>query len=379
MTRRGYPFPPSTPHRVRRRIEHADFHTTWRSELRLWNSTTLRVAATTLLVLLLALPVIADSVWLRIATVALITAIGAMSLTLLTGVAGQLSLGHAAFIGVGAYSAAFVTDVVAISFWWSLPLAMALTGVLGLAVAPIALRVRGLYLAVVTLGLVFLFQHLFRNWTSVTGGVGGARVEAPTIFGIDLLRGGELGGVTVQPFQGFYLVALLAALTTYLVLRNLTRSQMGRDMAAVRDDDLAAAVVGVRVFRAKAHAFVVSSAFAGLAGTLLGGLQRFVGYDQWGLHLSIEYLVMVVLGGIGVIGAAAVGAVFVTVMPELLDRIAPVVPLLTAEGVDGLTPARASVILFGVLVAGVMVAEPSGMYGLWVRVKRYFTSWPFTY
>ena len=372
----GFPFPPRQG-RWRPRLAHADFHTSWRSELRLWNSSVKRYAMLVATLVLLAAPVVLDRVWLRVLVLSLIAGIAAMSLNLLTGVAGQLSLGHAAFVGMGAYTAAFVTGNLEVSFWWSLPAAMLVAGAAGLALSPVALRVRGLYLAVVTLGLVFLAQHLFRNWETVTGGVGGARIATPTLFGIDLIRGGEVGPITLTQNQGYYLVVLVVTGVSYVLLRNVVRGRTGRDFAAVRDNDLAAGVVGVNVFGAKVRAFVLSSAFAGLSGALLGGFLRFINYDQWNLLLSVEFLVMVALGGTGILGAALFGALFVTAVPEVLDHLAPRIPWLTEAGA-GLTPPRASAILFGLLLAVVIVAEPLGLYGLWLRVRRYLTTWPFT-
>ncbi len=373
----GFPFPPKAARRFRPRLRHADFHTSWRSEMRLWNSTAKRIAIVLTVLVLLAAPMVLDRAWLRVLVLALISGIAAMSLNLLTGVAGQLSLGHAAFVGMGAYTAAFVTGNLELNFWWSLPAAMALTGFAGLLLSPVALRVRGLYLAVVTLGVVFVSQHLFRNWTSVTGGVGGARIETPTLFGVDLIRGGELGPITLTQNQGYYLVVLVITAASYLALRNLVRGRTGRDFAAVRDNDLAAGVVGVGVFGAKVRAFVISSAFAGLSGALLGGFLRFINYDQWNLLLSVEFLVMVALGGTGILGAALLGALFVTAVPEVLDHLAPRIPWLSEAGA-GLTPPRASAILFGLLLALVIVAEPLGLYGLWLRIKKYLITWPFT-
>jgi branched-chain amino acid transport system permease protein len=372
----GFPFPPRRGAWRRPRLAHADFHTSWRSELRLWNSTAKRATMVVATLVLLAAPVLLDRVWLRVLVLSLIAGIAAMSLNLLTGVAGQLSLGHAAFVGMGAYTAAFVTGNLEAAFWWSLPASMAVAGLAGLVLAPVALRVRGLYLAVVTLGLVFLSQHLFRNWTTVTGGVGGARIETPTLFGVDLIRGGELGPITLTQNQGYYLVVLVITGASYLLLRNIVRGRTGRDMAAVRDNDLAAGVVGVGVFGAKVRAFVISSAFAGLSGALLGGFLRFINYDQWSLLLSVEFLVMVALGGTGILGAALLGALFVTLVPEILDQLAPHIPWLSEAG-TGLTPPRASAILFGLLLALVIVVEPLGLYGLWLRIRRYLTTWPF--
>jgi branched-chain amino acid transport system permease protein len=161
------------------------------------------------------------------------------------------------------------------------------------------------------------------------------------------------------------------------VAKNIMRSSVGRNFAAVRDQDIAAGVVGVNPFVVKTQAFVISSAMAGVAGALLGGYLRFVNLEQWGLHLSTQYLAMVVIGGIGVPAGAVLGAVFVTGLPEVINRSEGIFGFLSSDGATGLTAERLSAVIYGLLLTLVMVVEPQGLFGLWRRVHTYFTNWPF--
>lgn len=373
----GFPWPPRAARRLPR-LQHANFHTEWRTEMALLNSTAKRIVAAVALLLAVALPFLIDGNLLRITILAAIAGIGAIALSLISGVAGQLSLGHAAFLGLGAYSAAYITSNLELHFFVALPVAAAVAGLAGTILAPMALRLRGLYLAVVTLAFVLVMQHVYRNAEPITGGVGGTRIESPTIAGVSLTRGGELLGIDFPGPTLYYFLVLLLLLATIIGVKNLLRSRMGRDFAAVRDHDIAAGVVGVRVFAATTRAFVISSAIAGVAGALMGGLLRFTNYSQWGMLLSVDYLAMVILGGLGTVAGPVLGAVFVTFMPEVLDQIAPMVPFISEEVGQGLTPQRTSRLLYGVLLAAVMVFEPLGLYGIWLRIRIYFMTWPFS-
>ncbi len=373
----GFPWPPRPTRRLPR-LKHADFHTSWRSEVALLNSTAKRIVAVVALAGLAVLPFLLSGTLLRVAISAGIAAIGAIGLTLVAGVAGQLSLGHAAFLGIGAYTAAYVTGTLGWSFFWALPLAAVVAGIAGLVLAPMALRLRGLYLAVVTLAFVIVMQHVFRNATFLTGGVGGTRITSPSIAGVDFVRGGTLAGIRFAPSVLYYFVVLVVALLVVVATKNLLRSRMGRMFASVRDHDIAAGVVGVNVFAAKTRAFVISSAITGIAGALFGGFIRFTNFEQWNLLLSIDYLAMAIIGGLGTVAGAVMGAVFITFLPQLLDGLSPLLPFLSTEPGIGLTAARFSRILYGVLLAAVMVYEPLGLFGIWRRMKTYFTTWPFS-
>lgn len=371
----GFAFPPR--HRRRARLRHSNFHTTWKSEIALANSTTKKVWWAAFLLVAVLVPFNVSSDLTRTLVLALIASTGAIGLNIVSGVAGQLSLGHAGFLGLGAFTAAWVTTNQGWSFWWSLPLGGLVAGLFGLLMAPIALRLRGLYLSVVTLGFVFVMQHLFRTAEGLTGGVSGNRVATPVVGGVDLVRGGEVAGITLGQNVPYYFLALLVAAIAVIITKNLQRTRTGRNFAAIRDHDIAAGVVGVNVFVTKTQAFVISSAMAGVAGALLGGFLRFVTFEQFDLAMSIRYLAMIVLGGLGVVSGGVLGAFFVTLLPEVVDGISGSLPFVSQESGYGLTSERLSTIIYGVLVAGVMVLEPLGLYGLWVKVRNYFSFWPF--
>jgi len=253
-------------------------------------------------------------------------------------------------------------------------------GLVGAAVGPFALRLRGNYLAIVSLGLVFIGLHIWNNWESVTGGASGftgsrdARV-GPLNFG-DL----ELGGQTYTLQQGyFWLVWLIVALTA-LIAKNIVRSRPGRAMQAVRDRDVAAEVVGVNLARYKVAAFAVSSAMAAVAGSLYGAYNGYVHPDEWNLFLAIEFIAIIIVGGVATIFGSVLGALFVAGGPEVISRYAESIPLvswLTDQG--GMSIDTFNQILYGVVIVVFLVLEPHGMAGIWFRVKAYFKTWPFSY
>ncbi len=371
----GFPFPPKGRRRLT--LHHSNFHTTWKSESALVNSTVKKLWWVVFVIVAVLVPFNVSANVTRTLVLALIASIGAIGLNIVGGVAGQLSLGHAGFLGLGAFSAAWVTTNQSWSFWWSLPLAAVVAGLFGLIMAPIALRLRGLYLSVVTLGFVFVMQHVFRTAKGMTGGVQGSRVKVPTVAGVDMIRGGEFAGITFTQNVPYYLLVLAVAGVAVVVTKNLLRTRTGRNFAAIRDHDIAAGVVGVNVFRTKTQAFVISSAMTGVAGALLGGFLRFVTFEQWDLMLSIQYLAMIVLGGLGTVSGAVLGAFFVTLLPDIVNGIGGSLPFVSKQAGYGLTSDRLSTIIYGVLIAVVMVVEPLGLYGLWIRIRNYFTFWPF--
>lgn len=302
-------------------------------------------------------PLRVSDYWLAVLNLAGIAAIGALGLNLLTGYTGQISLGHAAFLGVGAYACASVGGTAGLPFLVWLVVAAAAGGVLGLVVSPFAVRLRGHTLAIVTLVLVFVAQHVFRSWSSLTGGhAGRSDLPAPALPG--------------TPDQGwFWLVWALVAASTLLVA-NAVRSRPGRAMVAVRQSEQAAAVAGVDVARTKAVAFVASGALAAAAGALYGSYKHYVGPEDWSLLLSIQYLAMVLIGGMGTVGGPVLGALFVTGVPRLVEQVSGAIPFV-AEGTGrGLTVAQLNQLLFGVLIVVFVVVEPRGLVALVTRRRR---------
>ena len=262
------------------------------------------LVAAAAVVLYVVLPLRVSDYWLSVLNLAGIAAVGAAGLNLLTGYCGQLSLGHAAFLGTGAYVCAALGVPLAVAV-----VAAALLGAaLALLLTPFAVRLRTHTLAIVTLALVFIGQHVFRVWTSVTGGnAGRSDLPSPHLPG--------------TPDQGwFWLVWPLVGVTTLLVAL-IARGRLGREMVAVRSNEQAAAVIGVDVARTKALAFALSGALAAVAGALYGSYKGYVGPEDWGLLVSIQYLAMVLIGGIGTVRAPVVGALFVTALPRLVEEV----------------------------------------------------------
>ncbi|WP_053748314.1 branched-chain amino acid ABC transporter permease [Streptomyces sp. MMG1533] len=323
-------------------------------------------------VLLCVLPFYLDAFWLRIGLFSLAAAIGAVGLGLLTGTAGQLSLGHAFFLAVGAYGYVWLAGEPGPGLPPALALVLAvlLAGAAGGLFSPVAGRVRGIYLGVATLALVFLGHHVLLTADSVTGGFNGRSV--PPLPGFTdgdpqlVLLGVPFGAAERLWYLGLALFAL-----TWFTARGLLRGRPGRALAALRDSETAAAVMGVHVSRYRSAAFVVSSMYAGLAGVLLALAFRRVVPDYFALALSVDYLAMIVVGGLGSVAGATAGAVFVTALPLLMTRYADQLPLVAAPGTtDGVVgPTEAARYLYGAAIVLVLLYTPDGLRGLTRRLR----------
>ncbi len=331
--------------------------------------------------------------WLTIAILVLIAATGALGLNLLSGFAGQISLGHVFFLGVGAFVGGTVTTeafttLSGVEFWglgmpwWVGVIAGgAVAAVLGVLIGPAAVRLRGLYLSLVTLALVFLGEWLFTApaLEPITGAVRGRRVDAAS-FNIPLVR-----DYVKDESEALYLAALILGIVAFLAGKNIARSRVGRAFQATRDRDIAAEIIGVNVTWAKLTAFGVSSFMAGAAGALLGVfLSNPLGANfggAAGLLISIEYIAMIVIGGIGTVLGAAFGAVFVVALPELVGFLTRQgwLPFVAETGAGSFDDSAFSTILFGLFIVGFLILEPLGLFGLWLRARNYWKGWPFSY
>ena len=357
--------------------------TRYEDDLALFPDTWHKRALALVVVFLVAFPFLADARWLTVGNLALLSIVGAVALMILTGFAGQISLGHAAFLALGAYTTAVLGHHAHLPFWLALPAGGLVAAVVGLAVGPFALRLEGLYLAIVTLGLIFLVNHVLLSLPQWTGGVSGTPVPMHTGFTAaeaadDFGNFGEsltLGPLTVVFEQKLYFVFLLITSLTVLFAVRLRRSNTGRAMMAVRDHDLAAAALGVPPSAVKIRAFALSSFFAGLAGGMFACQQQYITIEPpFDLTLSVQYIAMIVLGGMGTVFGAVAGALAYVILTPLAEATARHLPLLR-----DLTSAQQSTLLFSVLVIAVLLFEPLGLYGLWLRTKRYFAAWPFRY
>lgn len=311
------------------------------------------------------LPFWVDEYWLSTLVFVLIAALGALGLDVLVGRTGQISLGHAFFLLVGAYTGGVLGSNLHLSAAIWIPAAGVIAGIIGAIVAPTASRLRGLYLAIVTIGLVYIGQDVATNVTTVSGGPGGRSLPVP----FDFAKGFTLGKLVINENGLYYYLTLILLALGMLFVRNLGRSRIGRNMAAVRDRELAAAVLGVNVARTKTTAFVVSSVMAGVAGALYGSFLNFVTPGQFDLLLSIQYVIIIVVGGMGSLWGPLLGSIFVVGLPALLQNEAASLPFL-AGGTrsTGIPVTDATDMLYGVLLVVFLLLEPRGIVGLAHRI-----------
>jgi len=289
--------------------------------------------------------------------------VGAHGLNLLTGYTGQISLGHGAFMGVGAYTAGILANL-GVPFWLCLPLAGLMTAAVGMIFGIPSLRLKGLYLAIATMAAQFIIVYAMRNWTSLTGGSAGLGVPSAELFGF----------VFDTDFSFYYLSLTFAAAAT-IYLKNITRTRTGRAFVAVRDRYLAAEVIGVNLFKYRIMSFGISSFMVGIAGGLWAYYITIISDEHFTILLSIRYLAMIIVGGLGSVLGAVFGAVFMTMVPELLKDAISLFQSIDPNAMAYLSPLQT--VVFGLLIVVFLVFEPLGLVEMWRRVKDYFRLWPF--
>jgi branched-chain amino acid transport system permease protein len=319
-----------------------------------------------LILFLLFLPLVADAYVMYVANLIGFAIIGAVGLNILTGFTGQISLGHAAFVGVGGYTAAILMTKLNFSFWLALPCAGFVAAGAGLIIGIPSLRVKGLYLCMATLAAQFIFEFIFIHWESMTHGIRGINIPAPT-----------LGGFALDTEKRFYYLTLVVVVLAVTFARNLIRSKVGRAFVAIRDRDLAAEIMGISLFRYKLTAFAISSFYAGVAGALWVSFMRIVTPEHFPFHLSIQYLAMVIVGGMGSILGSIFGAIFMVLTPEVLNVLSTTLSKMVPAIGQLFIPMKT--VVFGALIVFFLIFEPLGLAEIWRRIKAFFLLWPFSY
>ena len=308
---------------------------------------------------LLAAPWVAPDYWLAQLTFVLIYAVVGLGLMVLAGFTGLFSLGHAAFLGVGAY-----TQAVMVNAGVPFPLALACAGLLSAAVGVVvglpALRVKGIYLGMATLAFGFIVEEALARWEHVTGGNAGLSVKPPA-----------LGSWKLDTQLEFYFVCLIVTVLATLAVLNLLRASTGRAFVAIRDSEISAQSMGIHLARYKTLSFALSAALAGVGGALYAHKIQFLSPDQFGIVQSIDLLLMVVIGGLGSVHGAFLGAIFLIVMPQLIALAKDVLPAAIgqATGLQGT--------VYGVVLIAFVLFEPMGLYGRWLKVRTWFQLFPF--
>jgi len=343
-----------------------DLKESYLEDEKIFQSLFVKIWLAVLLVFLAVFPLLADAYMLYVANLIGFAIIAAVGLNLLTGFTGQISLGHAAFVGVGGYAAAVLITRFGAPFWLALPLAGLVSALIGLVIGIPSLRVKGLYLCIATLASQFILEYVFVHWESVTRGIRGINVPPP-----------RFGGFVFDTEASFYYITLVVMLMCVGFARNLVRTKWGRAFVAVRDRDLAAEIIGINLFRYKLVAFGVSSFYAGIAGGLWVSFMKVVTPEHFPFSLSIQYLAMIIVGGLGTILGSIFGAIFMTLVPELLNVLTGTTKHFF-PGMEQLFIPMKDVI-FGMLIVGFLVFEPHGLAEIWHRIKNFFTLWPFSY
>ena len=342
------------------------FRVSYRADERIFDTVTPIVGLGVLGALGAALPVVASTYWLDVLNRIGIAIIGALGLNILIGYTGQISIGHAAFLAVGAYSTAILEARVGLPFYLAIPMAAILTSLFGLGFGLPSLRLKGLYLAIATLAAHFITTYGIIHWETMTNGVLGFNVPPARLFGLPMDSDARI----------FYLIFALAV-PAALFTKNLFRTKVGRAFVAIRDRDVAAAVMGVSLLKYKLLAFLISSFYAGVAGGLMAHHSRILFPDAFTLLVAIDYLAMVIIGGMGSILGSILGAVFMTLLPEVLK--------LTATSLTGVYPqafgfiASTRDVVFGLAVIFFLMYEPQGLARIWLRIKSYWSLWPYAY
>jgi branched-chain amino acid transport system permease protein len=340
-----------------------DFRQSYEHDEAIWQTPVSRLWLAALFVLLVLFPRVTNGYIVGLACILGIHAIAAAGLNIMIGYTGLISLGHAAFMGVGCYTAAFFAQR-GLPFYLTIPMGGLLAALLGLVVGIPSLRIKGLYLAVATLAMQFTLVFIFREWEPVTGGVRGVNVPNASLFGFDL-----------NDDTRMYYVIAFCAIVSLIAARNLFRTRIGRAFIAIRDKDISAEVLGINLFRYKLLAFAIGSFYAGVAGALLGYFYRAMTPEYFTLTLSIFYLAAIMVGGLGTMLGTVLGAFFMTLVPELLRASVTLIAQWAPRATEILSPLQE--VVFGLLIIGFLVFEPHGLVEIWRRVRRYFHLWPF--
>jgi branched-chain amino acid transport system permease protein len=339
---------------------------TYRQDSRVFPSTAARISLVLLALLLLGLPFFSGRYIVFLACLCGVSVIGALGLNILTGYTGLISLGHAAFMGIGAYTAAVLSTRAELPFIVTIPLAGVMAAAIGLVVAVPTLRLRGLYLVVTTLAFQFIVEHVIYHWESLTMSDKGIKLPTPTLLGYDLGR-----------YESFYYVILVLAMMAAVFTKNLAMSRTGRAFVAIRDRDIAAEIIGIHLAKYKIISFIIASFLAGIAGALYAYLLGLISPDYFVFSQSILYVAMIIVGGLGTVLGSILGAVFMVLLPEVINTISS--PLASAYPALATRIGGISVTVYGLIIILFLVFEPNGLVGIWIRIKRYWKTWPYTY
>jgi len=314
----------------------------------------------------LCIPLFTGTYMLTIVITTMSIIIAALGIQILTGYCGQLSVGHTAFVAVGAYTSALLVSQSGLSFWIAVPVAGIAAGLVGLLVGLTSIRLKGFYLIISTLAAQFIIMYVIIHWTSVTGGSFGMSAPAP-----------KLGGIEFASPQSYFYIVFVALLIATYVAKNIVRTNVGRAFIAIRDNDLAAEVMGIHLTAYKLLAFFIGCAFAGIGGALAAHARGVITPDSYTLVQSFWYLGYIIIGGLGTITGVFFGVIFVSALNNglamFLSSLSTIFP-----GVGSLL-APLMLVIFGLVIILFLTFEPRGLAHRWEIFKAYYRLWPFSY
>ncbi len=351
--------------------EAGNFKSTYAQDMALFPLPLAKYTAAVLLVAVgLIVPYTLHEYYLSVFIQVYIAIVGALGLNVLVGWTGQISIGHAAFMSVGAYTAANLAVKLGLPFWLTLPAGGLMAAFIGAIVGIPSLRIKGTYLAIATLASQLIIEWIINHTPAISGGAAASiEVPRPMLFGTPLKTNFQL-----------YYFTLFFALLAIVATMNLVRSRIGRAFVAIRDQDIAAEIIGINIFKYKLLAFAISSFYAGVCGVLYTYYFGIANYEAFQIVVSIDYLAMIIIGGLGSVLGTILGAIFVTTLPYVIREV------VNAVGIYIWDPAALSAIaasmrlvIFGSLIIFFLVVEPEGLARLWRNIRNYFRSWPFSY
>ena len=334
------------------------FKTRYRQDVNLFKHNGQRFWMGMLALTVLLAPLMLDTFYLGELAFVFVYSIAGIGLMLLVGYTGLVSLGHAAFLAIGAYTHAVLLGY-GVPFPLSLLAAALFTALIGGIVGLPAMRLTGIYLAIATLAFSFIVEHSIGHMDSITGGYRGLPVSRPEILGVDL-------GSPVA----FYFICLFTLFGCMLAALNILRSPTGRAMIGVRDSEISAQSMGIDLARTKSTAFAISAGFTGLAGGLFSHKLGYLAPDAFTILMSIQLLLMVVVGGLGSMHGVIFGAIFIVLLPQGIAILRDVLPPVIGQ-MPGLEPG-----LFGLILVLFLIYEPLGIYGRWRKIRHFFEEFP---
>jgi branched-chain amino acid transport system permease protein len=341
------------------------FHESYRYDERIFQTWFVKAWLIVFLIACALFPLVGSKYMISIMTEVGIAIIACHGLNILTGFTGQISLGHAAFVGVGAYTCSILIEQ-GVPFIIALPMAGAMAALVGMIFGIPSLRLRGLYLAIATIAAQFIIEFTIRRWDSLTGGVEGMFVEPGTLgpFHFD------------NRIQLYYLTFVLAVVAT-IIIKNIVRARSGRAFVAIRDRYLAAEVIGVHVFKYRLMSFAVSSFFAGIAGALLAQYLEVITHESFTIHQSIDYLAMCIIGGLGHVLGGIYGVGFWFILERILEVVTTNLNTAFPDHITWFVSIRE--IVFGCVIVLFLIFEPDGLAARWRTIRAYWKLWPFSY